>query len=118
MASTEFEVQVPFFNKGKSHPTTGRKRTYHPRASANLLSAGTKRTTSQHDGYDDPDAPDVKWTAEGSHVNATLDITSGDEAQEIRLLKNKPESTIPTRTRLKTSHVRALSARNITPIPS
>ncbi|KAJ7879611.1 hypothetical protein B0H14DRAFT_2436247 [Mycena olivaceomarginata] len=115
MASTEFKV--PFFKKGKSRPTTSRKRSQSPsrnepqsvasssksevvlpsrKAAANLLSAGTKRTISQRDGYDDPDAPekdgpDVKWTAEGSHVNAALDILAGDEAEELLAKRRRKE---------------------------
>jgi RING finger protein 113A len=66
------------------------------KAAANLLSAGTKRTISQRDGYDDPDAPekdgpDVKWTAEGSHVNAALDILAGDEAEELLAKRRRKE---------------------------
>lgn len=115
MASTEFKV--PFFKKGKSRPTTSRKRSQSPsrnepqsvasssksevvlpsrKAAANLLSAGSKRTISQRDGYDDPDAPekdgpDVKWTAEGSHVNAALDILAGDEAEELLAKRRRKE---------------------------
>lgn len=111
MASTE-EVTVPFFKKkSRGRPTTARKRSASPPANAltvpipsssksevvlpskkatgNLLSAGTKRTVSQrqegeHDD-DEPerDGPDVKWTAEGSHLNAALEILQGDEAQEM-----------------------------------
>ncbi|KAJ6629485.1 hypothetical protein B0H10DRAFT_2208872 [Mycena sp. CBHHK59/15] len=115
MVSTE--VKVPFFKKGKSRPTTSRKRSQSPsgnepqsvasssksavvlpsrKAPANLLSAGTKRTISQRDGYDDPDVPgkdgpDVKWTAEGSHVNAALDILAGDEAEELLSKRRRKE---------------------------
>jgi len=115
MASTE--AKVPFFKKGKVRPTTTRKRSQSPsgneaqsvastsksevvlpsrKAAANLLSAGTKRTISQRDGYDDPDAPekdgpDVKWTAEGSHVNAALDILAGDEAEELLAKRRRKE---------------------------
>jgi RING finger protein 113A len=115
MASTE--VKVPFFKKGKSRPTTSRQRSQSPsgnepqsvasssksavvlpsrKAPANLLSAGTKRTVSQRAGYDDPDAPekdgpDVKWTAEGSHVNAALDILAGDEAEELLAKRRRKE---------------------------
>ncbi|KAJ7212928.1 hypothetical protein GGX14DRAFT_445672, partial [Mycena pura] len=113
MASAE--VKVPFFRKGKSRPTTARKRSQSPgneaqsvasssqsavvlpsrKAPTNLLSAGTKRTVSQRDG-DDPDAPeregpDVKWTAEGSHLNAALDIIAGDEADEILAKRRRKE---------------------------
>jgi RING finger protein 113A len=95
-------VNVSFFKKGKSRPTTTRKRSSSPKATvvseqshvvlpsrkavANLLSAGTKRTTSQRDEYDDEpekDGPDVKWTAAGSHVKAAQDILDGDEADEL-----------------------------------
>ncbi|KAJ7091968.1 hypothetical protein B0H15DRAFT_948163 [Mycena belliarum] len=111
------EVKVPFFKKGKSRPTTARKRSLSPaggagapeasssksavvlpsrKAQSNLLSAGTKRTVAQRDGYDDPDVPerdgpDVKWTAEGSHMNAALDIIAGDEAEEILAKRRRKE---------------------------
>ncbi|KAF7322031.1 Spliceosomal zinc finger-containing protein [Mycena kentingensis (nom. inval.)] len=107
---------VPFFKK-KSRPTTGRKRSASPgasssvpaapaassstvvlpsrKAASNLLSAGTKRTASQRE-LDDPDAPerdgpDVKWTAEGSHVNAALEILAGDEAEELLAKRRRKE---------------------------
>lgn len=119
MASTE-HVNVSFFKKGKSRPTTSRRRSpspstsqqsahveppsksqvVHPsrKAATNLLSAGTKRTTSQRDD-DDPllgdapekDGPDVKWTAEGSHVKAALDILAGDEVEELLAKRLKQE---------------------------
>ncbi|KAK7000734.1 spliceosomal zinc finger-containing protein [Favolaschia claudopus] len=115
------EVKVPFFKKGKSRPTTTRKRSQSPsanaaitssvassssksevvlpsrKAAANLLSAGTKRTISQREGYDDDldapekDGPDVKWTAEGSHMNAALEILAGDEADEILAKRRRKE---------------------------
>jgi len=114
MASAE--VKVPFFKKGKSRPTTARKRSQSPgneaqsvasssqsavvlpsrKAPSNLLSAGTKRTVSQRDGGEDLDAPeregpDVKWTAEGSHLNVALDIIAGDEADEILAKRRRKE---------------------------
>lgn len=99
--------RVPFFKKGKSRPSTSRKRSpspihptpasksevFHPskKNRANLLSAGTKRTTSQRDDDDDndndldndKDGPDVKWTASGSHLNTALEIIAGDEVDAI-----------------------------------
>ena len=120
MSSTE--VNVPFFKKkGKGRPTTSRKRSVSPSASAsavpvpsssksevvlptrkaatNLLSAGTKRSVSQRqkDDLDDDDesrrdGPDVKWTAEGSHTNAVLEILAGDEAEEILRKRQKKDS--------------------------
>jgi RING finger protein 113A len=54
-----------------------------------LLSAGSKRTTSQRDDLegDDQDTvkdgPDIKWTASGSHMNTALEIIAGDEAEEL-----------------------------------
>ncbi|KAF5355525.1 hypothetical protein D9758_006384 [Tetrapyrgos nigripes] len=113
------EVKVPFFKKGKSRPTTSRKRSNSPsasgsqstpvdassksevvlptkKASSNLLSAGTKRKLSERE-YDDPDAPekegpDVKWTSAGSHINAAMEILAGDEIEELnakRRIKEK-----------------------------
>ncbi|KAF4567306.1 RNA-splicing factor [Pleurotus pulmonarius] len=114
MSTTE-EVRVPFFKKkGKGRPTTSRKRSPSPssvvigapsssssksevvlpnrKAANNLLSAGTKRTTSQRDDdIDAPerDGPDVKWKADGSHVNAALEILAGDEAEEMLAKRRK-----------------------------
>ncbi len=114
MSATE-EVRVPFFKKkGKGRPTTSRKRSPSPtsvvtgapsssssrsevvlpnrKAANNLLSAGTKRTTSQRDDdIDAPerDGPDVKWKADGSHVNAALEILAGDEAEEMLAKRRK-----------------------------
>ncbi|KAL0956822.1 hypothetical protein HGRIS_002933 [Hohenbuehelia grisea] len=115
MSSTD-QVKVPFFKKGKSRPTTARKRSASPGASANaepvastsksqvvlptrkaannLLSAGSKRTTSQRDDDDDEpakDGPDVKWTASGSHVNQALEILAGDEAEELLAKRRRKE---------------------------
>lgn len=118
MADTQ--PTVPFFKKGKSRPTNNRKRDTSPTESAsagagpstatqsksqvvlpsrkqgpNLLSAGTKRLTSQRDDDLDPDAedvrdgPDVKWTAAGSHQHAAQEILAGDEAEEILARRNK-----------------------------
>ena len=116
MATTE-DIRVPFFKKGKSRPTTNRKRSLSPvnnivqsttptpsksevilptrKAGGNLLSAGTKRTATQRE-HDDPDAPekegpDVKWTASGSHVDAALDILAGDEMEELMAKRRKKE---------------------------
>lgn len=117
MASTETvgQVKVPFFKKGKSRPTTSRKRSASPdnanyaslastsksqvvlptkKLAANLLSAGTKRTATQRDDdFDVPekDGPDVKWTASGSHVNAALEILAGDEADELLAKRRRKE---------------------------
>ncbi|TDL26022.1 hypothetical protein BD410DRAFT_716835 [Rickenella mellea] len=106
------EPAVPFFKKGKSRPTNNRRRSVSPtlngatnsgpsrpmegtsssvvvlpsrKAAANLLSAGTKRTSSQRDETDEVEreGPDVKWTAAGSHQNAAQEILDGDEAEEI-----------------------------------
>src|ERR1700728_1681138 len=103
MSQSEEQPKVPFFKKGKSRPTTSRRRSPSPVASTNLaaastsssksevvlptrktgakiLSAGTKRTAAQRDGFGDEDeiqerdGPDVKWTASGSHHNAALEI--------------------------------------------
>lgn len=118
MSTTE-EVRVPFFKKkGKGRPTTSRKRSPSPNSAVtgapsssssksevvlpnrkganNLLSAGTKRTTSQRDDdIDAPerDGPDVKWKADGSHVNAALEILAGDEAEEM-LAKRRKKSDL------------------------
>ncbi|KAG1806145.1 uncharacterized protein BJ212DRAFT_1282996 [Suillus subaureus] len=117
--STTNEVKVPFFKKGKSRPTTSRKRSASPpprvlapipsssksevvlpsrKATGNLLSAGTKRTAAQRreDEMDDPDfverdGPAVKWTAAGSHTNAALEILAGDEAAELLAKRQKKE---------------------------
>ncbi|KAH9033289.1 hypothetical protein EDB85DRAFT_2088814 [Lactarius pseudohatsudake] len=113
MASTE-SVVVPFFKKKRARPTTTRQRTPSPptadtapststsksqvvlpsrKAGTNLLSAGTKRTSSQRRAGD-PDAddsddegrregPGINWTSTGGHVNKALEILEGDEAEEM-----------------------------------
>lgn len=116
MTSTE-QPNVPFFKKGKSRPTTSRKREASPptstpsssvvsssktevvlpsrKVAGNLLSAGTKRTASQRrdDEFeeDEKDGPDVKYTASGSHVKAALDILAGDEAEELLAKRARKE---------------------------
>ena len=116
MADTE-NVAVPFFKKkGRGRPTTSRKRSASPpatattvpvpsssksevvlpsrKSTANLLSAGTKRTISQRQEDDEEDTregPDVKWTAAGSHVNAALEILEGDEAEALLAKRLKSE---------------------------
>ncbi|KAI0066028.1 hypothetical protein BV25DRAFT_1820876 [Artomyces pyxidatus] len=107
MASTE---NVPFFKKKRARPTTTRQRTPPPatestpsvasssksqvvlpsrKTNTNLLSAGTKRTSSQRDQGDDGDdesrreGPGMNWASEGGHVNAALQILEGDEAEEM-----------------------------------
>lgn len=119
MTSIEDHVNVPFFRKkAKGRPTAARKRSLSPtgspstsqlsssksevvlptkRGTTNLLSAGTKRTTSQRDQLDNDDGasrkegPDVKWTAAGSHTTAALDIIAGDEIEEILAKRRKKE---------------------------
>ncbi|TEB38524.1 hypothetical protein FA13DRAFT_756539, partial [Coprinellus micaceus] len=114
MASASTE-NVPFFKKKKgARPATARRRSASPdhtssiqgsstlkstvvlpnkKTASNLLSAGTKRTTSQRDELEEPlkDGPDVKWTAEGSHVNQALDILAGDEAEELLAKRRRKE---------------------------
>ncbi|KAF8236053.1 hypothetical protein L208DRAFT_689981 [Tricholoma matsutake] len=108
------DIKVPFFKKGKSRPTTSRKRSPSPsnkivqatsksevvlptrKAGGNLLSAGTKRTVTQREGHDDSDAPekegpDVKWTSSGSHANAALEIIAGDEIEELMAKRRRKE---------------------------
>jgi len=117
MASTD--VIVPFFKKkGKGRPAAGRKRSTSPpanvphtpvpsssksevvlpsrKAASNLLSAGTKRTSSQRQEDDLENAandsgPGVNWTAENSHSGAVLEILEGDEAEEMLRKKMKRE---------------------------
>ncbi|KXN90967.1 Pre-mRNA-splicing factor CWC24 [Leucoagaricus sp. SymC.cos] len=121
MATTEGQINVPFFKKkGRGRPTTARKRSTSPsglafrhdpdaistnksevvlptkKTATNLLSAGSKRTASQRDDVDDfyvaeKDGPGVKWTAEGSHVNAALEILAGDEAEELLAKRRRKE---------------------------
>ncbi|KAH9963881.1 hypothetical protein BC827DRAFT_1191738 [Russula dissimulans] len=114
MASTE-AVSVPFFKKKRARPTTTRQRTPSPpianstaipsasssksqvvlpsrKAGGNLLSAGTKRTSSQRrtDDLDEGEAdqgtrdgPGVNWTSTGGHLDKVLEILEGDEAEEM-----------------------------------
>ncbi|KAI0001256.1 hypothetical protein BJV74DRAFT_819293 [Russula compacta] len=114
MGSTE-AVSVPFFKKKRARPTTTRQRTPSPpiahsttsasasssksqvvlpsrKVGGNLLSAGTKRTSTQRrtDDLDDEDetnagtrdGPGINWTSTGGHVNKALEILEGDEAEE------------------------------------
>lgn len=109
---------VTFFKKGKSRPSTARRRSSSPsspapqssashvvlpskKTSSNLLSAGTKRSLSQRDDYDDADAdapqrdgPDIKWSADKSHLNAALEILAGDEAEELIAKRRKHEKEL------------------------
>jgi RING finger protein 113A len=111
-------TNVAFFRKGKSRPQTARRRSPSPSPSApqssashvvlpskktapNLLSAGTKRSLSQRDSHDDQDddapqrdGPDIKWSAEKSHLNAALEILAGDEAEEILAKRRKKEKEL------------------------
>ncbi|KAI9455476.1 hypothetical protein BJY52DRAFT_1204997 [Lactarius psammicola] len=121
MASTE-SVAVPFFKKKRARPTTTRQRTPSPvadtapststsksqvvlpsrKAGTNLLSAGTKRTSSQRRAGD-PDAgdsdedgregPGINWTSTGGHVNKALEILAGDEAEEMLAKRVRKEDT-------------------------
>ena len=117
MASAQ-EVTVPFIKKkGRSRPTTTRQRSVSPgrgepssvattksevvlpaRKSANrLISAGTKRTASKRDEDDaeeegERDGPGIKWTAQGSHINAAKEILQGDEAEELLAKRRKAEN--------------------------
>ncbi|KLO11754.1 hypothetical protein SCHPADRAFT_941824 [Schizopora paradoxa] len=108
------QPKVAFFKKGKSRPANNRKRSPSPSGASaapvagpstvvlptkkhtgNLLSAGTKRTTTQRDALDEEerDGPDVKWSASGSHTNAALEILAGDEAEELlaKRMKKAPD---------------------------
>ena len=111
------EIKVPFFKKGKGRPkpTTARVRSASPVDSAStsasasksqvvlpskkglgnsLLSAGTKRKRTGPEDDDDEverDGPDVKWSAEDSHVNAAMQILAGDEMEELIAKRRKEE---------------------------
>ena len=119
MASTQ-DVMVPFIKKkGRSRPTTTRQRSASPGPAetsssttaapsksevvlpsrknvSRLISAGTKRTASRRDADDaeeeERDGPDVKWSAEGSHINAAKEILLGDEAAELLAKRRKAEN--------------------------
>ena len=119
MASAK-EVTVPFIKKkGRSRPTTTRQRSASPgpseisatntataksevvlppRKNANrLISAGTKRTASRSDEDDaeeeeERDGPGMKWTAEGSHINAAKAILLDDETEELLAKRHKAEN--------------------------
>lgn len=109
MASAQ-DVTVPFIKKkGRSRPTTTRQRSASPgpaetsttsksevvlpsrKNAGRLITAGTKRTASKRD-EDDADGPDVKWTAEGSHINAAKQMLLGDEAEELLAKRRKAEN--------------------------
>jgi RING finger protein 113A len=113
MASTTEAVQVPFFKKKRARPTTTRQRSSSPhvtdpvpsasssksqvvlpsrKAAGNLLSAGTKRTSSQRHADEEGDfdedenardGPGINWTSTGGHVNKAREILAGDEAEEL-----------------------------------
>lgn len=113
MASTEEQINVRFFKKkGKSRPSSTRKRSVSPttaqpstsksevvlptkREISNLLTAGTKRSSSLRDALDSGapqrDGPDVKWTAAGSHSNTAMEIIAGDEVAELLAKRRKKE---------------------------
>lgn len=121
---SETDLRVPFFKKGKSRPATARKRSPSPpplpssssssslplsvasqvvlpakKPFSNLLTAGTKRSLSQRDNHDnvdtpEKDGPDIKWSAENSHVNAALEILAGDEAEMILAKRRKREKEL------------------------
>ncbi|CAL1706227.1 unnamed protein product [Somion occarium] len=98
MASAE--VNVPFFKKkGRGRPTTSRKRSTSPQPTALAVpvpsSSKSERTSSQRqrDDLNDEEptreGPDVKWTAQGSHSHAALEILAGDEAEEMLRKRQK-----------------------------
>ena len=118
MASTQ-DVTVPFIKKkGRSRPTTTRQRSASPgpavetsstttatsksevvlpsrKNAGRLITAGTKRTVSRRDEDDaeeeERDGPGMKWTAEGSHINAAKEIILGDEAEELLAKRRRAE---------------------------
>ncbi|KAH9979016.1 hypothetical protein BGW80DRAFT_1435313 [Lactifluus volemus] len=61
------------------------------KAVGNLLSAGTKRTSSQRHANEGEtctrDGPGINWTSTGGHVNKALEILAGDEAEELLMAK-------------------------------
>lgn len=115
MASAQ-DVTVPFIRKkGRSRPTTTRQRSASPgpaetsttsksevvlpsrKNAGRLITAGTKRTASKRDEDDaeeevEREGHDVKWTAEGSHINAAKAILLGDEAEELLAKRRKAEN--------------------------
>ena len=118
MATTQ-DVTVPFIKKkGRSRPTTTRQKSASPGLAADtpsssttasksevvlpsrkntsrLISAGTKRTASRRDEdeaeEEERDGPGMKWTAEGSHINAAKEILLGDEAEELLAKRRRAE---------------------------
>ena len=115
------KINMSFFKrKGRGRPIAARQRSASPssttshtetdthaitksevvlptkKAAVNLLSAGSKRSVSQRDDSDDSDTttrdgPGVRWTAEGSHVNAALEIIAGDEAEQLEIVKKSQD---------------------------
>jgi RING finger protein 113A len=68
-----------------------------------LLSAGTKRTSSQRrsDDLDEDEAeggtrdgPGINWTSTGGHVNKVLEILEGDEAEEMLAKRIRKDDAI------------------------
>ncbi|TFL03013.1 spliceosomal zinc finger-containing protein [Pterulicium gracile] len=113
--SAEAPIVVPFFKKkGKSRPTTQRKRSASPnpggpssasssstvvlptrKVNHNLLAAGTKRSLTDREREerdldleaDNDNGPDVKWSSSKSHITLARDIIAGDEAEELMMAK-------------------------------
>ncbi|KAA1471802.1 hypothetical protein DENSPDRAFT_837885 [Dentipellis sp. KUC8613] len=116
------DVKVPFFKKKRARPTTTRQRSPPPTATkasgpvpsssksevvmpsrkggASLLSAGTKRTSSQrhageYDAEDDAgptrDGVGINWASTGGHINAAQEILQGDEAEEMLAKRMKKD---------------------------
>ena len=116
MASAQ-DVTVPFIRKkGRSRPAATRQRSASPgpaetstttgpsksevvlpprKNAGRLITAGTKRTASKRDEDEvEREGPDVKWTAEGSHINAAKAILLGDEAEELLAKRRKAENPV------------------------
>jgi len=97
-------ASVPFFKRSRQRPSTIRKKDIDEddneqttsqvvvpakKQTSSLLSAGTKRTTSDRL----QDSLDVNWSSgTGSHANAALEILEGDEAAELIRKRQKPST--------------------------
>ncbi|TEB30378.1 hypothetical protein FA13DRAFT_1733691 [Coprinellus micaceus] len=66
---------------------TARRRSASPDHTSSIQGSSTLKSTVVFS----KDGPDVKWTAEGSHVNQALDILAGDEAEELLAKRRRKE---------------------------
>ena len=57
-----------------------------------LITTGTKQDKDVVEEEAEREGPDVKWTAEGSHINAANAILLGDKAEELLVKQRKADN--------------------------